>query len=148
MPRHETTMSADQPLHVKLDPQPSWARFQDIIVQLDTAALVAVGIETVAELTGATHVDARARAVDADGNTLLDAAGLPVTTQVSHPYQMSELTANGLRVVDLQRDCVRVVLGEPTEHFFIGADTAECRARASIRMRLARVQDTQGGTRR
>jgi hypothetical protein len=134
-------MSTNQPSYVKLDPQPPWARFQDIIVQLDTDALIAVGIETMAELTGATHVNARARAVDADGNTLRDAAGLPITTQVSHPYEMSDLTAKGLRVVDLQRDCVRVVLGEPTVHFFIGADTAGCRARASIRLRLAQAQD-------
>lgn len=138
-------MSARQPLHVKLDPQPPWARFQDIIVQLDTDALIAVGIETVAELSGATHVNAHARAVDANGNTLRNVAGLPVATQVSHPYAMSELSANGLRVVDLQRDCVRVVLGEPTQHFFIGADTAECRATASIRRRLAQAQETSGG---
>lgn len=138
-------MQATTPLHVKLDPQPAWARFEDIVVRLDTGALVAVGIETRAELRAGTFVIARARAVDADGATIMDAHGQAIASQVTHPYAETELKGAKLRVVDLQRDCVRAVLGEPTSHFFNDAEGAERRAKVSIRRKLAEAAASGGG---
>lgn len=129
-------MNTDQVLHVRLDPQPPWARFQDIIVRLDSGELIAVAIETIAEPSGATAVIAYARAVGVDGKTRIGPDGLPIATQVQRPYQMTDLQAAGLRLIDLQRDCVRAVLGEPTNHFFTGAAEHDERVRLSIRNRL------------
>ncbi|MEO7066721.1 MAG: hypothetical protein ABI114_07415 [Rhodanobacter sp.] len=129
-------MSTDKPLHVRLDPQPPWARFQDIIVRLDTGELVAVAIDAIAEPTGATAVIAYARAIGVDGKTLIGLDGLPVAAQVQRPYQIADLQAAGLRLSDLQRDCVRVVLGEPTSHFFTDPAEHDERKRLSIRNRL------------
>ena len=129
-------MSTDKALHVRLDPQPSWARFQDIIVRLDSGELVAVAIDTIAEPTGATAVIAYARAIGTDGKTLIGPDGLPIATQVQRPYQITDLQSAGLRLIELQRDCVRVVLGEPTSHFFTDSAEHEGRMRLSIRNKL------------
>lgn len=124
------------PPHVKLDPQPAWARFEEVIVQLDSGELVAVTSENTADLTGGTAIIATARVVDATGRPVLGAAGLPIATNLRHPYRMSDLV-DGVRALDLQRDCVRAVLGEPTTRLFNDAAGRALRVRLSIRNRLA-----------
>lgn len=124
------------PSHAKLDPQPAWARFEEVIIRLDSGEIVAVTSENTADLTGGTAIIATARVVDAAGTPVLDAAGLPIATNLRHPYRVSDL-ADGMRALDLQRDCVRVVLGEPTRRLFRDAAGKALREKLSIRNKLA-----------
>lgn len=127
---------SSRPLHAKLDPQPPWARFEEVIVRLDTGELVSVYVENIADLTGGAAIQASARAVGEDGKPWLTAAGLPVATHLRRPYDMADLKSQGVRVVELQRDCVRVVLGEPTSRFFTDTAGQELRTKLSIRNKL------------
>ncbi len=123
------------PSHVKLDPQPAWARFEEVIVRLDRGELVAVTSENTADLTGGTAILASARVVNPDGTPQLGATGLPIVTNLRHPYDVAAL-AGRVRLVELQRDCVRVVLGEPTTHGFTDTAGRKLRAQLSIRNKL------------
>lgn len=123
---------------MKLDPQPAWARFEEVIVRLDRGELVAVTSENSADLRGGTAIVTSARVVDASGKPRHNAAGLPIATNLWHPYDAAELGAD-LRIVDVQRDCVRVVLGEPTVHLFTDAAGRQLRAKLSIRNKLPAV---------
>lgn len=123
------------PSHRRLDPQPAWVRYEEIAVRLDTGDLVAVACENMADLTGGTAIVATARAVGADGTPRCGADGMPIVATLRHPYRMAELGA-GVRLVDIQRDCVRLVLGEPTTILCAGPAGRERRRALSIRTRI------------
>ncbi len=83
-------------------------------VELDDGNLVAVSC-TQSTTSGRVQYAARARAIDAAGVALTDAAGQPIERQLSHS------DANATRASAVAKDCLLAVMGEPPETVEWGA---------------------------
>jgi hypothetical protein len=85
----------------------------EIVVQVDTGELVAVrAIGSVEPNSGNVVIDARARAVAADGTTLADTDGQPIQSSYSASLDAANLTAHG-GIDGFRRNMILTVLGEP-----------------------------------
>lgn len=104
------------------------ARPGETVVELDTGELVSVKCDVERSAAGC-YVVATARAIDAEGEPVVDAAGTPIETTMAHNFPIDLLDEHSIR------DCLLTVLGEPTT---VERQWGERRlTRASIRVALA-----------
>ncbi len=80
------------------------------VVELDTGSLVATSCSCERVATGVAF-RAKARAIDGEGEPVLDAEGRPVVTELSHVAPVAVVDAETASVIS--RDCLLAVLGEP-----------------------------------
>lgn len=80
------------------------------VVELDTGALVATSC-TIARIDTGMSFRAVARAVDAEGQPILDTQGRAVRTELTHTAPASIVDTEGAD--NIARDCLLAVLGEP-----------------------------------
>lgn len=104
------------------------ARDGEHVAELDTGDLIAVSCTVERSATGVL-LQARARAITADGEPVMDALGNPVETIYQHTVAVERMDA------DLPRDCMLAVLGEPVVRSPPWSERAL--AKVSIRVSLA-----------
>lgn len=105
----------------------------DQVVELDTGHLVAIGCARARD--GSSLVlRARACVIDDHGATISDGQGRPISVVHAHTATADALALHGADA--LARDCLMLVLGEPTELPF----TQEARTAASIRSAIAAAE--------
>lgn len=104
------------------------ARENERVAELDTGDLIAVSCAVERSATGVL-LQARARAINAEGEPVVDAIGNPVETTYIHTVTVDRMDA------DLPRDCMLAVLGEPVTRSPQWSERQL--AKASIRVSLA-----------
>lgn len=82
----------------------------ETVVQLASQQLVAVRCERKRVASGVAY-HAQARAIDSAGNTLSDARGRPIATELKHSAPMDVVDRLGDGVI--VRECLLAVMGEP-----------------------------------
>ena len=92
---------------------PPTAKLQrgEIQVTLDTGQSVAVATVTHRASGASAYVRASARQIDANGNTILDANGHPVTAEAHHTFSVTDINAATLPACI--KDITLLALGEP-----------------------------------
>lgn len=117
----------------------------EFVVTLDTGQNVAVCSQS-ARLAGNTlQVTAAARQVDAAGLTLDDGNGHLIQSSMAHSFDVASVTAYGAPA--LTKDCLLLVLGEPTVVFGAtpGLPPMDASARDAYSIRHAIAAATHAG---
>lgn len=118
----------------------------EFVVTLDTGQNVAVRSES-ARLAGNTlEVKAAARQVDATGVTLDDGNGHLIQSSMAHSFDVGTVTTYGAPA--LTKDCLLLVLGEPTLVFGAtpGLPPMDASARDAYSIRHAIAAAAHAGT--
>lgn len=123
--------------YVKTSPQPPGLGTDETAVTLDDGSVIAVSADISPQTNGSPSViKASARAIHADGTPVDDSQGQPVVSVF--PYTPTVQQANdAAQFSAAQKDCLMVVLGEPTTTIMTDPIHAAALANASIRNRLA-----------
>lgn len=121
----------------KTSPVPSGLGADETAVTLDDGSVIAVSADVAPQTNGAPSViKSTARAIHADGSPVVDAQAQPVTSVFT--YTPTVVQANdATQLAAVQKDCLMVVLGEPTTTIMTDPIHAAALANASIRNRLA-----------
>lgn len=118
-------------------PQPANLNPNETAVTLDDGTVAAVSAANVPQTNGApSAIQATARAIKADGSAVTDSQGQPVVSVFSYT-STAEAANDPTQFAAAQKDCLLVVLGEPTTTILTDPMHAPALANASIRNRLA-----------
>lgn len=123
--------------YVKTDPQPANLQSGETAVTLDDGTIVAVSAINVPQSNGApSAICARGRVIKSDGTAVDDPQGQPVESAFAYTTT-AEAANDPAQFTAAQKDCLMVVLGEPTTTILTDPMHASALANASIRNRLA-----------